>query len=167
MRFSFEQRFAAPPDAVLAALTDPDLYPTYSGLTKVAPPSVISRRDADGTVHLRLQMRFIAPLNAAVTAVVDPDKLSWVQDEVYDLARARASVRFDPDNYADRISCSGAYTFAPDPTDARRTVRRIEGEFKVKVFLVGGQVEKAMVSGLHEHYDEEQPIIERWLDAHR
>ena len=167
MRFSFEQRYAAPPDVVMAAFTDPELYPTYHGLTKVAPPEVISCRDDGDEVHLRLQMRFIAPLNSAVTAVVDPAKLTWVQDELYDPAAGRVAVRFDPDNYADRISCSGSYLFTADPADANRTVRRIEGDFKVKVFLVGGQVEKAMVSGLREHYDEEQPLVERWLDQRR
>ena len=33
MRFSIEQRFEASPDDVMAALTDPDLYATYTGLT--------------------------------------------------------------------------------------------------------------------------------------
>ena len=30
--------------------------------------------------------------------------------------------------------------------------------------LVGGQVEGALVSGLREHFAEEQPLVQRWLD---
>ena len=163
VRFSIEQRFTAPPDLVIDTFTDPDLYPTLTGFTKVGTPDVLDVVRSGDQVRLRLRMRFIAEVSPAVSAVVDPSKLSWVQDEVYDLRTRTAAVTFEPDNYADRFSCRGGYTFADD--GAGGTVRTAAGDLKIRVLVVGGQVEKAMVMGLTEHFAEEQPKVQAWLDA--
>ncbi len=168
MRFSITQRFTgATPREVIEAYTDPDLYATFEGLTKVDTPEVVSR-EADGDrVSLTVRMRFIAELNAAARRVVDPAKLAWLQAEQYDLAALRATVVFQPENYADRFSSSGGYRFTADPNDSTTTVRTISGDLRVRMLLVGGQVEGALVSGLKEHFAEEQPLVQRWLDQHR
>lgn len=163
MRFSIEQRFTAAPDVVLDTYLDPDLYPTLTGFTKVGTPEVLDVARAGDLVHLRLRLRFIAEVSPAVSAVVDPHKLSWVQNEVYDLRTRSTKVTFEPDHYADRFSCAGGYTFADD--GAGGTVRTASGDLKIRVMLVGGQVEKAMVMGLTEHFDEERPQVQAWLDA--
>lgn len=167
MRFSIEQRFAAPLDRVLTAYTDPELYPTLTGFTKIGTPAVLAAETSGDEAHLRLHMQFIAEVSSAVSAVVDPRKLSWVQDEVYDLGQGTAVVRFEPDNYADRFTCVGGYRFEPAPDDPSRTIRTISGDLKIRVLLVGGQAEKAMVMGLTEHFAEEQPEVQAWLDARR
>lgn len=168
MRFIITQHYrGATPDRVIAAYTDPALYATFHGLTKVAPPEVLDREQADGEISIVLQMRFVAGLNAAARRVVDPAKLTWKQSERYDLAARTATVTFQPDNYADRFSCAGTYTFTPDPHDGTGTVRTISGDLRVRMLLVGGQVEEAFVSGLREHFAEEQPLVQRWLDAPR
>lgn len=163
MRFTIEQRFTTDPASVMSALTTPELYGTYTGLSKVAPPEVLDREEKHGLVHLSLRMRFIADLPAAARRIVDPSKLSWVQDERYDLDKLSATVLFRPDNYADRFSCTGGYDFVPE---AGGCLRRSHGDLRIRMLLVGGQVENAMVSGLREHFAEEQPLVERWLDEH-
>ena len=65
-----------------------------------------------------------------------------------------------PDHYADRMSASATTTFVESGAD---TVRRVHGEVKVRVPLVGGQVEKAIVSGLKEHFADEQRVVSRLL----
>lgn len=150
----------------MAAYSDPDMYSTFAGLTKVAPPEVVARETKGEEVSLTLRMRFIADLNAAARAVVDPAKLSWLQDEQYDMRTMSASVLFRPENYADRFSSSGGYQFVADPGDPTATIRTIDGDLRVRMMLVGGQVEGAVVSGLREHFAEEQPLVQRWLDQH-
>ncbi len=149
---------------MIDAYTDPALYATFEGLTKVGTPEVVSREADRDTVALTLRMRFIAELNAAARRVIDPAKVSWLQDEQYDLSALSASVVFKPENYADRFSSSGGYAFAADPTEPSATIRTISGDLRVRVLLVGGQVEGALVSGLREHFAEEQPLVQRWLD---
>jgi hypothetical protein len=167
MKFTITQRFTgAAPARVVAAYTNSELYTTFEGLTKVARPEVVARDASGDHLSLTLRMRFIAELNAAARAVVDPAKLSWLQDEQYDLRTLSATVVFRPENYADRFSSSGGYGFAPDPDDASSTIRTITGDLRVRMMLVGGQVEGAVVSGLREHFAEEQPLVQSWLDAH-
>jgi hypothetical protein len=167
MKFTISQRFTnATPARVMAAYTDPAMYPTLEGLTKIATPEVVSRDARDQTIDLTLRMRFIAPVNAAVRRVVDPAKISWLQHEHYDLDARTADVVFEPENYADRFSSSGRTQFGVDPTDASGTIRTITGDVRIRVMLVGGQVEGALVSGLKEHFAEEQPLVQRWLDDH-
>jgi hypothetical protein len=150
----------------MAAYTDPALYATFDGLTKVAPPQVVSReQDGDG-ISLVLHMRFVAELNAAARRVVDPSKLSWLQHEHYDMGASTATVLFEPDNYADRFSSEGGYTFEATSGDGGDTERTISGDLRVRMMLVGRQVEGALVSGLREHFAEEQPLVQRWLDQH-
>jgi hypothetical protein len=168
VRFSISQRFTgSTPRQVIDAYTDPALYATFEGLTKIGRPEVVDRRAGGSTVSLTLRMRFIADLNAAARRVVDPAKLSWLQHEDYDLSEMTAKVVFAPENYADRFSSSGGYRFAPDPDDPTRTVRTIDGDLRVRMLLVGGQVEGAVVSGLREHFAEEEPLVQHWLDRHR
>lgn len=165
MKFTITQRFQnATPAQVMSAYTDPELYATFEGLTKVAPPGVVSRRQDGNVVSLVLQMRFVAQLNAAARRVVDPAKLTWLQEERYDIDSSTAAVVFRPDNYADRFTSEGGYSFQADDDG---TVRTIRGDLRVRMMLVGGQVEGALVSGLREHFVEEQPLVQRWLDQHR
>lgn len=83
-----------------------------------------------------------------------------MEETTYDLARRTAAVRLLPDHYASKLHASAAATFG-DQGDG--SVRRVTGDLKVKVLLVGGQVEKAIVSGLTEHLDEEAQLVAKLL----
>jgi hypothetical protein len=80
--------------------------------------------------------------------VVDPDRLSWVDASRFDRASHLMSFHMEPDHYPDRLWCEGTYRFnAADGS----TVMVMDGEVKVSFPLVGGVVERAMVSGLRQH----------------
>ena len=166
MHFTVEQHLAASPAEVVAAYTDPGLYPTLTDHSKIGTPEVLDITRTGDDVHVQLRMRFIAEVSSAVSAVIDPKKISWIQSEHYDLTRLTATVEFKPDHYADRFSCSGGYSFRDDPANPGGTLRVIEGDLKIRVMLVGGQAERAMVSGLTEHFAEEQPLVNQWLATH-
>lgn len=166
MKFELFQRYAAPVDAVRATCADPDFYAALAGLPKVGAPEVIRRdADADGRrVHLEVRMQFTGDLSAAAKAVIDPRKLSWVDVSDHDLDSGEATFVLKPDNYADRFSCSGSYTLADDGNGG--TTRTVRGDVKVRVLLVAGQVENALVSGLREHIEREAPVLEAFALAH-
>ncbi len=160
MRFDLTQRIAFPVDEVVAAYASAELYDTIGGTEKLGPPDVLDRRETGGLVTLRIRYAFVADLSPAVTAVVDPERLTWVEESVHDLAAHTVQVTLHPDHYADRLRCSGT-TRATASGDG--TLRRLTGDLKVKVLLVGGQVERALVSGLQEHLDAEVPAVEAYL----
>ncbi|HXH56868.1 DUF2505 family protein [Iamia sp.] len=162
MRFELTQSIAAPLDEVAAAYASAELYETFDGTSKLGPPDVLERVEHGGVVTLRIRYRFIAELSPAVTAVVSPDKLSWVEESVHDVGARSVAVRLHPDHYADRLRCTGAYHYE---ADGDATIRRIDGELKVKALLVAGAVEKAIVSGLREHLEAEVAHVEAFLST--
>lgn len=160
MRFELTQSIGRPVDEVAAAYASTELYATFDGTSKLGPPEVLERVTDDRLVTLRIRYRFVAELSPAVTAVVDPGKLSWVEESVHDIDAHSVAVRLHPDHYADRLRCTGAYRYE---ADGEATIRRIDGELKVKALLVAGAVEKAIVSGLREHLEAEIAHVEAFL----
>jgi hypothetical protein len=160
VRFDLTQTIAAPVDEVARAYASAELYEVLGGTEKLGPPDVLDRSASGDTVTLRIRYRFVADLSPAVTAVVDPARLTWVEVSVHDLAARTVQVRLEPDHYGDRLRCTGTYRYS---ARGEGTVRRVEGDLKVKVLLVAGQVERALVSGLEEHLEAEAPQVEAYL----
>jgi hypothetical protein len=160
VRFDLTQTIAAPVDDVARAYASAELYEHLGGTDKLGPPDVLDRTEAGTRVTLRIRYRFVADLSPAVTAVVDPQKLTWVEESVHDLDARTVAVTLHPDHYADRLRCTGTYRYRAAGDE---TVRTVEGDLKVKVLLVAGQVERALVSGLREHLEAEAPQVEAYL----
>jgi len=163
MRFELVQRFSSPPDDVARAFAEPGLYAALADLPKLGAPEMLEHHIDGDVVRLRVRYRFSGDLSPAVTAVIDPAKLTWIDDSVHDLAHRSVTFTMLPDHYADRFRASGAYRFAEASQDPGATVRTTTGDIKVKVPLVGGSVERAIVSGLREHQEDEVAIVDRWL----
>lgn len=162
MRFDLTQTIAAPVDAVAAAYASTEMYEALDGDDRLSKPEVLDRREEGGLVVLRIRYRYVAEMSAAVTAVVDPARLSWIEETRHDLAARTIDVRLLPDHYADRMSAHGTARYR---AEGDTTVRRLQGELKVKALLVGGAVEKAIVAGLEEHLAQEAPQVEAYLSA--
>jgi hypothetical protein len=112
---------------------------------------------------LRVRYRFTGHLAPAARAVIDPERLTWVDESHHDLAARTVRFTLHPDHYGDRFAASGGYRFEPDGADDGATIRTAWGDVKVKAPLVGGAVERAIVSGLEEHLRAETAIVERFL----
>ncbi len=163
MRFELVQRFSAPPDDVARAFTEPDLYAALAELPKLGAPEMLEHRADGDMVRVRVRYRFSGDLSSAVKAVIDPAKLTWIDDSTHDLAHRSVTFTMLPDHYGDRFRASGAYRFEAAPDDPGATIRTTTGEIKVKVPLVGGSVERAIVSGLREHQEDEVAVVDGWL----
>jgi hypothetical protein len=160
VRFTIDQRFAAPPDVVARAYTDPALYAALDGLPKLADPTVLAHEEDGDLVRLQVRYRFGGELSAAARAVLDPARLTWVEHAEHDLGARTTTFEMVPDHYRDRFRCAGSYRFEPDGAG---TVRRCAGDLRVKALLVAGAVEGAIVSGLREHLADEVPVVEAFV----
>lgn len=156
MRFSVEQLFEAPATEVAQALADPALYEALPDLRKLSRPDVVAHDIEGDVVHLSLRYRFDGDLSSAARAVVDPARLTWVERSIHDLATHTGTYTMDADHYADRFRCSGTFRYVDSGSGCRRIV---EGDLRVRVPLVGGAVERAIVSGLREHLDQQAPAV--------
>lgn len=164
MQFRVEQRFLASPAQVLALYTDPAFYEDLPDFPKVGRPRLVDRVEQGDRVIVRVHYRFTADLPSAALAVIDPDKLTWIEETTYDLEHATSTSRLLPDHYPDRLTATARTRFGLAPGTADTTVREIAGDLKVRMPLVGGKVENAIVSGLREHLGDEESEVNRRLD---
>jgi hypothetical protein len=163
LHFDFTQRFAAPIADVADAFCDPGYYEALAAAPKLGTPEVLSRTATGDKVELRVHYRFAGELAPAARAVLDPAKLTWVEESSHDLATRRVTFVLKPDHYADRFQAHGSYWFESAAADDSVTVRHAEGEVKVRAPLVASSVERAIISGLKEHLDDEVALLESWL----
>jgi hypothetical protein len=164
MDFTVTQRYSDSADAVARAYASDDLYRSLSGLPKLGRPDVLDRIDDGDVVRLQIRYRFVGDLSPAVTAVVDPAKLTWVEHSTHDLVRRSVTYRLAPDHYPDRLQSSGTCSVVPDGSGAVRTVK---GRLKVRALVVGGAVERAIVSGLREYLEAEAAAVDDHLATAR
>jgi hypothetical protein len=162
MDFTVTQTFHADADAVAQAYASPDLYAHLVGLAKLGPPEVLDRRVDNELVHLQIRYRFVGDLAPAVTAVIDPRRLTWVEHSTHDLAARTVRYRLVPDHYPDRLQSSGSCAIE-DGVDG--SVRTVTGRLKVRALVVGGAVERAIVSGLREHLADEVAVVDRFAEG--
>jgi hypothetical protein len=161
VRFTADQRYArTDADTIARTFADPALFEAYPGGDKLAAPEVVRHQLAGDIVEQDLRYRFIGDLSSAVRAVVDPARLSWVERSRHDLAARTTTFQLLPDHYADRLRCSGQVTIEPDGDGCRRVVT---GDLKVRVALVGGSVERTLISDLQHHLRAEVAIVEAYL----
>ena len=111
-------------------------------------------------MYRRVRYRFAGELSSAVTAVLDPARLTWVEESSLDRTSHRGHHRVVPDHYGARLRCS--YTSHLERHDAG-TQRVVDGELTVRFPLVAAKVERAIVSGLLDHAEQEAAMVDRWL----
>lgn len=163
MRFRIEQRFRASPADVGRALSSVDYLTTaMAELPDIGRPKVRGHRVVGDTTHLELEYQFGGSLPSVARRVIDPAKLSWIEETTIDASRWAAAFTMTPTHYASFFRCKGSWELV---ARAGETTRVIEGDLKVNspIPFVGGQVEKAIVSGLRERLAEEPPLLERWV----
>ena len=160
MDFSIEQSLAGTPDEIEDVLLDPAFVQARASLPKLGSPELLENTRDGVIAHQRIRLRFIADLSSAVTKVIDRDKLTWVDDATYDLRENRAEHTIRPDHYADRLTA----TYVAMITSAGDGSRRlIEGRLRVRMPLVGGKVEGAIVGGLRDYAVAEAALLDDWL----
>ncbi len=159
MHFSIDQSIGRPLDEVEELLFDERFVGATSALPRVGSCSLVSEKRSGDTISARLHRRFDAPLNAAVRRAIDPSKLTWTEEIEYNTSKHRGRHRIVPDNYADRVSSEYSTALAPSTAGTRRVT---SGTMKVRARFVGGQIEKAIVSGLEEYSAAEAHLLTEW-----
>jgi hypothetical protein len=161
VRFTIEQHFSGPLDAVESTFVDPAFLERLSGLPNLGRPTLVNRVEDGHLVHQWVKYSFTGEVNATVRRVVDPARLTWVEESTLDRRDHVTIWRIVPDHYRNLLRVSG--TFRLDAVGVTRTRRTTEAEIKVSVPLVGSKVEKAIVTGLREHAALEEEVLDRWL----
>lgn len=165
MKFEIIQDLAASVADVDRALVDPAFLVRMAELPKLGSAEVVEQHRDGDVVHQDVRFLFQAELSRSVTRVVDPALMTWIERSVCDLAAHETRCEIIPDHYGGLLS--GRYS-AVIVAQGSRSRRTITGELKVKMPLVGGKVEGAIVGGLKENAAAQVPLLDDFIaGSHR
>jgi hypothetical protein len=158
MRFHAEHRFAAPVEAVVALLVDPDFH------QQLELPDV-SLRDVDGSTdgersHLTLRYQFVGSLDPIAQRLLAGRDLTWRQDLDVDCATGAGRLTFQAEADPRRLHGTADFTIAPADGGS---VRVLDGQLVVAFPLVGGRAERHILPGLVRRLDLEAQALDEHL----
>ncbi len=155
MKISIAAPTAVPPEVAVAAYGSPAFYEGRITRDDIAVLGVVDHEDHGSRVVMEVHFAFVGSVSGAVRRVIDPAKMSWItRTEIFPEER-RSAWEVLPDHYPDRLRAGGTYRFDEGPDGPLSTTVRVEGDLKVHVPLVGGTVERVIVSGLRSYIERE------------
>lgn len=99
-------------------------------------------------------------LPAAVAAVVGTDRITYLQTTRYDAKAGRMTWEVVPSVFSDKISAKGYMEVVAHPTGCERVV---DGTIEVRVMMVGGRIERAIVEDVERSYHKAAEAARKWL----
>lgn len=160
MRFKIDQHIPAPAEVVQAALVDPAFLEHLGTLPKLGRPELLGQRTNGSVMVQRVRYRFVGSIDGAARRFIEAERLTWIEESSHHLTEHRATFRVLPDHYASLLEASGTSRLDASPGGVWRI---IEGDLKVRVPLVGGKAERAIVAGLRDHAAAEADVLAAWV----
>jgi len=140
----------------MAVYIDADFWTSLSGLTKTSAPDVLEVERTGDTALVRLRYVLSVELPSQASRFIDPDDVAWVEETTWQLTTRTAAVRFLPEQAAGLMKASATADLLTDGAD---TTREVKGDLRVRIPLVGGKVEHAIVDGIGSHLEEEADAV--------
>jgi hypothetical protein len=105
---------------------------------------ILEERTEGGITFKKIRTEPERELPAVAAKLLGASKLSYVQSNRLDVANNRLDWTVQMDVMSDRVEVKGQTRVEPLPSGGCRRV--VDGEINVRVRLVGGQIEKAVVA---------------------
>lgn len=160
MRFTAEHFFPAPPAAVAALLVDPE-FMTGVALPDLALPTVVTHTGGDDA-RLQLRYEYVGSLDPIAKRVIGGHRLVLIQDLRLDRRTGRGHLTFTAEAAPDRLRARATVEISVAATGS---VRRLSGEFSVRVPVVGGTAERRILPGVLRRLDVEAGAVSARLQA--
>jgi hypothetical protein len=162
VRFDVEHEFAAPCAPVAALLCDAAFHRDLA-LPDLSRPEVLDD-GTDGRVRrLRLRYEYTGGLDPVAQRIVGNSRIAWVQEIRLDTGDYTGTLTFTAERDAGRLQGGADVTITA--LDGGRSKRRIAGDLRVRVPVVGGTAERRIVPGLLRRLDVEAAAVAEALDA--
>jgi hypothetical protein len=156
MKFTTEHRFPAPPERIGALMLDPD-FEANVDLPDLSKPDVVEH-DSDGSPHLlRLRYQYVGDLDSLARRLLAGRDLTLVQTVQLDPKSWSGTLTIEAEAEPGRLH--GNATIVLEPDDTGGCVRRLSGDFTVKVPVVGSTVERKLLPGIVSRLDAEADAL--------
>ena len=157
MHFEVEHEFAAEPSRVADVLCDPEFHRGLD-LPDLSRPEVLEHTVDGPRRVLRLRYEYVGQLDPIGRTVLGHRRLTWVQELRLDTGTFRGTLGFAADADEKRMHGEAGVAIVAGATSGTSR-RRIAGDFHVRVPVVGGRAERAIVPGLVRRLDVEAAAL--------
>ncbi len=165
MHFTTEHRFPGVPTRVAALMVDPEFEGAVQ-LPDLSSPEVVEH-DADGSAHiLKLRYEYIGQLDPMAKRLLAGRQLALVQTVRIDPDTALGTLTIEFEADPGRLHGNVQITLTADRAgDADASVRALDGDFVVKVPVVGSTIERKLLPGILTRLDVEADALAAHLRA--
>jgi Protein of unknown function (DUF2505) len=165
MHFTIEHRFPAAPTRVAALMVDPDFEGAVQ-LPDLSLPEVVEH-DTDSDAHvLKLRYEYVGQLDPMAKRLLAGRQLALVQTVRIDPDTGLGTLTIEAEADPDRLHGNARITLAADGTvGGDASVRALDGEFVVKVPVIGRTIERKLLPGILARLDVEADALVAHLRA--
>jgi hypothetical protein len=156
VQFDRDHDFPAPPDRVAALMCDPE-FQTHLQLPDLSLPAVVAHEDDGTRCQLRLRYEYTGQLDSMARRVIGGRTITWVQELRLDRASGTGTLSFSADGDAGRVNGEASVTITASGDAGSH--RRIAGDFRIRIPVVGGTAERKIVPGLVRRLDVEAAAL--------
>ncbi|MDZ7678713.1 MAG: DUF2505 domain-containing protein [Acidimicrobiales bacterium] len=160
MELATRHRFATAPDRVAAAMVDPTFVPELVKILDVGAAEVVEAGHDSTSSWLSTRLTYDGSLDPIAAQVLGSKHPSWVQTYRIDASEVTGQLTIEPDHHASLISCWADIALTATDGGSERSIR---GELKVRVPLLGGKAERALVPAIAARIDAEAALLDGWL----
>jgi hypothetical protein len=100
---------------------------------------------------------------APVAKILGADRISYTEHVEYRLGSGKGTWKTVSAVMTDKVESAGTFSFVQTPQGVMRTV---EGFVKVKIFAVGGMVEKFIAADVERGYEQAAEYTHQWIATH-
>jgi hypothetical protein len=122
---------------------------------------VVWSRTEGATIVRRMRFQSGTELPSMVAKLLGTNHLRYEQENRLEPAASRLSWTVHLPVLSDRVKVAGATTIFPDPEGCRRV---LDGVCEVKVALIGGQIEKAVVGEFQKSMARAVEIVREMIE---
>lgn len=126
--------------------------------------TLVSFDDQDGVLKRRVRVRANRQLPRPVAKILGAEYIEYTEHLEYRWGSFRGTWRTISAVLPDKVETQGLFRFEDSVAGVQRIV---EGTVRVKIFGVGGLVEKGVVEDVRTSYDNAARFTREWIAGHK
>ncbi len=123
--------------------------------------SVVEINRTDSHIHRVVTVGPDREIPPAAAKILGASRIEYTEHLDYDFGTYKGTWKTISSLMTDKVKSSGTFSFTQEGGGIARVV---EGDIKVKIFGVGGVIEKFIVADIGRSYEKAADFTQRWID---
>ncbi len=159
MHFRYEHEFEIDAGPYWDLFFDDEYVADLFRRLKMKEFRILEKKDDGKTLHRVVRLLPSIEVPQIFRSVISD--MSYTEHDLFDRARSAMEVRIEPALLKNKFDFKGVYSVQPlGPGRCRRV---FEGDCKVSILLLGGQIEKYMVEQVKVSYNVAARVTAEWI----